>query len=106
MKRSRNLALVILIGIVQTFPLHAATWNINANGNWSRAASWSGNVPNAAGSEAVFGGIITAPRTVTVDVPITVGRIVFDNTNAYTIAGNGPLQINNGGPAAIQVLTW
>jgi len=107
MKNWQNLALVALVGVSLTFPLQAAasTWNVNANGNWSAAGNWTPNVPNAVGSEAVFGAIITAPRTVTVNVPITVGRIDFNNANAYTIAGTGPLRINNGGAASIQVLS-
>jgi hypothetical protein len=104
LKHWRNLFLLVLVGISLNHPLQASTWNINANGNWSAVGNWIGGVPNAAGSEAVFGSIIMAPRTVTVDVPITVGRLVLDNANAYTIAGNGPLLISNGGPAAIQIL--
>jgi len=67
------------------------TWNVNAAGNWSLAANWLGGVPNATGKRAVLGGIIGEPRTVTLDVPVTLGRLDFDNTNAYTIAGANTL---------------
>jgi hypothetical protein len=80
------------------------TWNVDANGNWSQATNWTGSVPNAASAEAAFAGIITQPRTVTVDIPITVGDIEFDSANAYTIAGPGSLQLNGGGQASIQVV--
>ena len=59
---------------------------MDADGNWSTASNWDPRVPNIAGERAIFGGVITAPRTVTVDRPVTVGHIVFDNTNAYVIA--------------------
>ena len=53
---------------------------------------------------AVFGSIITAPRTVTVDVPVTVGRIDFDNANAYTIAGSNTVTLDaTSGDAQINV---
>jgi hypothetical protein len=72
----------------------APTWNVDANGNWSAGSSWrNGGVPNTVGASAVLGDVITAPRTVTVDVPITVGRIDFNNANAYTIAGTNPIAL-------------
>ncbi|MEX2141428.1 MAG: PQQ-dependent sugar dehydrogenase [Pirellulales bacterium] len=79
------------------------TWNVDADGNWSLAANWTGAVPNAAGARAVFGSAIRAPRTVTLDVPITLGRLDFDSASAYTVAGasalsfdvtNGAAQLN------------
>jgi hypothetical protein len=67
-------------------PLPGPTWNVDADGNWSTATNWDPRVPNTAGERAIFGGVITAPRTVTVDRPVTVGHIVFDNMNGYAIA--------------------
>ena len=43
---------------------------------------------------AVFGGVITAPRTVTVDIPVSVGQIFFNNANAYTIAGSNTISLD------------
>jgi hypothetical protein len=81
-----------------------SVWNVNADGNWSDAGNWSGSVPNAAGASAKFGSIIGAPRTVTVDVPITVGKIEFENaTNAYTLAGTNAVTLNDAAGAAINV---
>ncbi len=70
------------------------SWNVNSNGNWSSAANWSIGVPNSTDAVAVFGGIITAARTVTVDVPVTVGRIGFENANAYRISGTNTVTLD------------
>jgi autotransporter-associated beta strand protein len=63
-----------------------ASWNVDANGTWTNSANWNPSEPNAAGDTATFGSVITAPRTVTLDANRTVGNLVFDNANAYTIA--------------------
>jgi autotransporter-associated beta strand protein len=80
------------------------TWNIDANGNWSTAANWTNGEPNAVGEAASFAGVITAPRTVTVDGPKTVGSLTFDNAQSYTLAGAGPLTINSNAAATINVV--
>jgi hypothetical protein len=81
------------------------TWNLDGTGNWSTAANWAGGKPNEGGL-AVFGEAITAPRTVTVDAPITVGRVFFDNTHAYTFAGTNVLTLDSTGDVAeINVVT-
>jgi hypothetical protein len=69
-------------------------WALDADGNWLAASNWTGSVPNAAGSPAVFGPVITAARTVTLDAPITVGRITLDNSHAYTLAGAGAITLD------------
>jgi hypothetical protein len=80
-------------------------WNVNADGNWSVGSNWSPNTPaNAAGSSARFGTIITAPRTVTLDAPQTVGHLIFDNTNRYTISGSPTLQLSAPTTATVTVL--
>jgi hypothetical protein len=76
----------------QTSPV--PTWNLDADGNWTGEANWSGAVPNAAGARAVFGNKLTAPHTVTVDSAISVGQLTFDNANAYTIAGANALTLD------------
>ena len=75
------------------------TWNVDANGNWSNAANWNPNtgIPHNPGDEAIFGSAILAPRTVTLDGSESVGILIFNNANAYTIApGAGSLIIDNG----------
>jgi hypothetical protein len=71
----------------------SSTWNVDASGNWASVANWTDGDPNHAGATAVFGNKITAPRTVTVDAPVTVGRIDFENANAYTIDGGNTLTL-------------
>ena len=78
-------------------------WNVNTDGTWSTAANWTGGVPNGVGEATSFAGIITAPRTVTIDGPQTVGSIMFDNANSYTLAGAGPLTIDADDAATIDV---
>jgi hypothetical protein len=82
----------------------SSAWNVDANGNWWQQANWTANVPNAAGAVASFGSIITQPCTVTIDAPVTVGRIELDNASAYTVAGAGPLTLDaKSGAAEIHV---
>ena len=81
------------------------TWNVDADGNWSSADNWAGGEPNGVGVDAAFAGIITAPRTVTVDGPKTAGTLTFNNSQSYTLAGAGPLTLSNGGAAWIDVAT-
>jgi hypothetical protein len=81
------------------------TWNVDANGNWSTAANWTNGEPNAVGDAASFVGVITAPRTVTVDGPKTVGSLTFDNAQSYTLDGAGPLTINSNAAATINVVS-
>jgi hypothetical protein len=86
----------------QTSPI--PTWDVDADGNWTGESNWSGDVPNAAGARAVFGNKLTAPHTVTVDAPISVGQVSFDNANTYTIAGASVLTLDvAGGDAQITV---
>jgi hypothetical protein len=82
------------------------TWIIDANGTWTGINNWATMVPNAAGVEAAFAGVITAPRTVTVNNTITVGGLNFDNANAYTIAGTNALTLDaTSGNAQIAVVS-
>jgi hypothetical protein len=83
-----------------------SVWNVDTNGNWGNGANWTGIIPNAAGAVAVFGNKITAPRTATVNVAATVGRIEFDNANAYRISGSNTLSLDaTAGSASIEVIS-
>ena len=76
-----------------------SAWAIDAEGTWSQASNWeNGIVRNAADALAELGGVITQPRTVNLDMPITVGRIDFKNSNGYTVAGTNSitLDVTNG----------
>ncbi len=81
-------------------------WNTDNGGNWSDAGNWFAAVPNAAGVEAAFESAIQSPRSVTTDVPITVGGITFDNANSYTIAGANAVTLDStSGDAQLNVIS-
>ena len=82
------LATTGVVSVMSTGP-GSATWNLPGSGSWSNAlaSNWSPAVPNASGAVATFGTAITAPATLSVDNAKTVGRMVFNNANSYTIAG-------------------
>ena len=82
------LATTGVVSVISTGP-GSATWNLPGSGSWSNAlaSNWSPAVPNASGAVATFGTAITAPATLSVDNAKTVGRMVFNNANGYTIAG-------------------
>ena len=75
----------------------SSVWNFNGNGNYTDATKWSPQtVPSGAGQTATFGNgdtaAVNAPAVaVTIDSAITLGSIVFDNTNgtSYTLATDG-----------------
>jgi hypothetical protein len=81
-----------------------SAWTLDGDGNWSAAGNWNAGVPNAGVAAAVFGSVNSAPRTVTVDAPVTVGRIDFASPQAYTIAGTRVLTLDSAsGVAQINV---
>ncbi len=71
-------------------------WNVAIGGNWPTAGSWLGGVPNGVGAVAKFGAAIGGPANVQIVGAKTVGGIIFDNAESYTIAGTDALTINNG----------
>jgi hypothetical protein len=64
-----------------------ANWNLNADGNWSAHMNWRGIRPETKDASASFVSGITAPRTVTLDAPVTVGQRSFSSPIGYTVAG-------------------
>jgi len=85
-----------------------AQWNVNAGGTWTTAANWTPSEPNGANDTATFGSVITAPRTVTLNADRTIGNMVFNNANSYTLAPAAAqsLTIGDGtGTKTIQVIT-
>ena len=65
----------------------SGSWRFDSDGLISLPASWTGGLPGAAGDVAVFGPVITQPRTVIIDQPTTLGQIVLDSPQGYTLAG-------------------
>jgi hypothetical protein len=88
------------------FVVTAPEWITNGNGNWTDSANWStGNAPNAVDTAARFGPAINAPRIVALTAPITVGHLVFDNLNSYTLAGSNALTMQvSAGSADITIV--
>ncbi len=83
-------------------------WYVNGSGLWSESAKWMLGTPNSVDRPAQFLGKITSPQTITVDASYTVGSLVFDNANRYTLAGPGmlTLQTSDGmGDAGINVFS-
>jgi len=80
-------------------------WHLDADGNWSVDANWGGGTaPNGVDQIARFISGITAPRTVSVDVPRTVGAIGFESPVSYTIAGPATITLDvSAGDASIGV---
>jgi hypothetical protein len=92
-------AVPLEVGRVTVTLLAGAAWGVDAPGNWGVPGNWIGAVPNGPGTVANFGPVITAPRTVTVDAPKTVGTINFNSADSYTIAGPGTLTLQSNGTA-------
>jgi fibronectin-binding autotransporter adhesin len=94
----------------------ATQWNVSGGGSWTTPTNWSAGLPDGPGDTAIFAtgvaGQITSPSIVTLDGNHSVGHIVFNNSNAYTINAGSPagqITIDNSGAgstgvADIQVL--
>jgi T5SS/PEP-CTERM-associated repeat protein len=94
-------------GLMDT-PLVASFWNVDADGNWSDDINWrNAEIPNGVGHIAhftTFPVTTTAPRTVTVDAPKTVGQIVFAGSEPYALAGAHAITLDaNSGQAVVEV---
>jgi uncharacterized lipoprotein YddW (UPF0748 family) len=85
----------------------ANQWTFDANGTWNNSGHWTGGVPNGVGKVANLLRRGTGNRTVTLDVPVTLGTLTFDNASSYTIAGGGANQMtmdDTAGSAEIRVI--
>ena len=76
-----------------------AEWNVTGGGSWGTASNWTPSEPDSATATAYFGPKITADSTVTLNSPKTVGAMVFNNGNSYTIAGANTLTVGDGSAA-------
>ncbi|HET6409573.1 MAG TPA: autotransporter-associated beta strand repeat-containing protein [Chthoniobacteraceae bacterium] len=78
-------------------------WNGGAaNGLWTTSGNWTGGTPNSAGAVAKFGSSPVTATTVAVDGGKTVGGILLDNVNGYTLTGGAldTITFSNGVAAA------
>ena len=67
-------------------------WNVAANGAWNTNTNWGpALVPNGANIEAGFPSQpnFFGPINVTLDIPVTLNRMVFNSNSAYTITPQG-----------------
>jgi hypothetical protein len=67
----------------------AATWNVDADGMFLTDGNWTPSAPKTADSTAMFGSVVTTNCLITVDAPVVLASMAFDNANSYTIAGSG-----------------
>lgn len=81
---------------IDQLPASAArpTWNA-ANGSWNGPGNWLNGTPNSSTAFAAFGAA-AAGKTVTVDAPVSVQEIDFDNAG-MTIGGSGTLTMDSPG---------
>ncbi|HEV8293616.1 MAG TPA: family 10 glycosylhydrolase, partial [Tepidisphaeraceae bacterium] len=80
-------------------------WTLDANGNWSAAGNWTGGIPKTVGATANLLRRATAARTISLDVPISLGVLNFDNSFAYTLNGPSTLTLDvAAGNASINVI--
>lgn len=87
------------------------SWAVDGSGNWSAAGNWSGGVPGAnsgnAGDVATFASVTTtAARTVTLDTNETVGAIIMNQAQSFSITNAAnTLTLDNKGAGATLTVT-
>jgi hypothetical protein len=74
-------------------------WAVDADGNWLTATNWTGGIPAQSTHRAVFGPVITANRTVTLNAPVSINQARFNNAVAsYSIVGTSTLTLAGDAP--------
>ena len=87
-----------------------SVWSSTASGNWGTSTNWLGGVlPSGIGAGAVFSGTGSAPVTVTLDTPQTVGTLQFGNSagpsTSYTLSSSNMLTLNNSTSGSVATVT-
>ena len=115
-KRSRQgsrhgLALAIGIALLAVSSANAqtaGTWNLNGNGNWNTAGNWTGGIPNGIDDIANITNQITTTRTITLDVPVTLGTMNIGDLSggsSFTVTGNTlTFEASGGGNATLNMI--
>ena len=77
-------------------------WNRSGTGAWHDPLSWLPvDVPGGTDKRVTFGDAISAPSTVVVDAPVTIGDIDFTGTSSYNIAGQSSVTLSGSSPEEI-----
>ena len=71
-----------------------AVWYPDADGNAANFMNWRGERPTSAWSIATFGDVITARRTVALDVALSVQDLTFDSVRGYVLTGPRSLTLD------------
>jgi len=83
-----------------------AVWHADANGDAADYMNWRGERPDTAASIATFGNVLSAHRTVTLGVDLSVQDLTFDSPRGYTIGGSRTLRLDAlSGYATVQVIS-
>ncbi len=98
-------------------PGQTGDWNVNGGGNWSDSSRWTNleeldpgppqvlaDFPSGVGATANVNFNINSTRTITLDVPVTLGTLKLgdtNNSNAFVIVGPETLTFDNGGAGAL-----
>ena len=87
-------------------PGNGRTWDENVSGPWNNDTNWDFGVPSSRQQFAVFGDVITQPRTIWTDVAQSLDGIQFENDDPYNIAGTGSVNLQgNNRNASLNVLS-
>jgi fibronectin-binding autotransporter adhesin len=100
-RRAPVLAALILGLTMSAQSASLSSWVPDADGSWITAENWLPiGVPDAPGAAAVITNNITAPRIVSVDVPVSVGKLQvgsLDGAHPFMVYSAGsPLTLDNG----------
>ncbi len=79
-------------------------WNVDAPGDWGTNGNWDLGSPDASGDFAYFGPAISSAQTINLDGNKTVGGIIFNNSNKYTISGTNTLTIDTPSSTALVIV--
>jgi len=84
----------------------SSAWKGPGGGNYNLTSNWTNNVvPNGVDAIANFSTNITAPSAVTLDSPVTLGTLIFNSPQSYTLVGPSSLVLQtSSGVATIEVL--
>ncbi|MGJ8695166.1 MAG: beta strand repeat-containing protein [Verrucomicrobiaceae bacterium] len=80
--------------VAVTVSVSGSNWDSAVGGSWNMASNWTTDTaPNGQGSLASFGGggtAITSASTVSLDGDKTVGKLIFDSVESFTVVPGSP----------------